>query len=334
MDKNKSLCIILLFLDNKKKYFLIKKTMGQLIDFGGKNLKRVKQEPKSDDLISILPRLKALKGEIIVIKINNEVIANDILLQSVIKEIVTLKCMGTIVIIVADSDNKVAKYYDENEGIKDPFINSKFVSTNGITDVLEVLIKHDSVKKIVNIIKKYNVMSLAISGNDLDIILPDNVVNKNIETFSFASKQLYGGLEQKNKKYSIDNLNELLKTDLIPIIIPTFKDAQNNEYLLESSEFGMYVAKYTNALKYVVLYTNNKQVPTSCIYGIERFTKIVKTGKFSGNTLRFLGTAIEAIKNGIQGVHIIDCETTSLLEEFCFGNVEGLFLYDDTLNQL
>ena len=161
--------------------------MGEIINFGGQTLKyKPKKEQKTDNFISLLPQLRTLKDEIVVITFTEKVLNNPTLLQSVIKEVITLKCMGVITIIVANSNSKIEQYFKENQGIKELFSKNTFTNSNGLTDVLEVIIKHDSVNIINNEIKKYNVISMPLSGNDMNIVLSDDVLNNNVEKLTFT----------------------------------------------------------------------------------------------------------------------------------------------------
>ena len=309
--------------------------MGEIINFGGKKFNiQARKEHKTDDLISLLPKLKNLKDEIIVIKINIEVIENDRLLISVLKEIVTLKCMGAVVILIPDVNDKIEEYFEENQGIKNIFADNNFIDTNGLTDVLEVIIKRNICLKICKFLQDYNIMSMVLSGNDMNIVLSDDVVNNNIKNFSFTPKSIHNQTIQSKKKYSIDILNDIIKTDIIPIVMPTFKDNQGNEYLMDSGMYAMYMSKYLNALKYVLIYNDNSEIPTACIYGIERFSKMIKGGHQKMKTMQAFNSTIEAVKNGVQCSHLIDIENTSLLEALCLNDNGGFCLYDDTLNQL
>ena len=309
--------------------------MGEIINFGGKKFNfKPKKEQKTDDLIALLPKLKILKDEIIVFKINSNVINNDILLRGLIKEIITLKCMGCITIIVPDVNNKVEEYLLQNQGLKNVFDTNVFIDTNGLTDVLEVIIKHDVVNKICGVFNEYKVANMALSGNDMNIIFADDVINYNVEEISFSRKSIGGSNLQSQKRYSIDLLNEIIKTDIIPVIMPTFKDKNSNEYLMESGMYAMYLAKYLNALKYILIYNNDKHIPTNCIYGVERFTKLIKSGDFKAKTLQSINSAMEAVKNGVQVAHLIDIEQCSLIETLCDVEHNGLCIYDDCLNSL
>ena len=165
--------------------------MGEIINFGGKEIKyKPKKEQKTDNFISLLPQLRTLKDEVVIISINEEVENNEMLLKSVIKEVITLKCMGVITIIVANSNSKIEEYFNENQGVKKLFEQNIFTNSTGLTDVLEVIVKHDSVNKISNEIKQYNVISMALSGNDMNIILSDDVLNNNVENLTFTRKSI------------------------------------------------------------------------------------------------------------------------------------------------
>lgn len=309
--------------------------MGQLIGFNGKSLKKNKAELKEADIISLLPYLRNLKGEIIVVNITKKVIDNDELLKKLLREIVTIKCMGAVVIIVPDGDFQINNFCEEIFDKRNYLDNFNYVNTQNQVDILDVFFKREVVDKISNILKSFNAMSIGVSGHSLDIILPDDVVNPNASLFDKQNKKMYNGMSEKTgKKYSIDMLEELIKTDIIPIVYSTFKTRNGNIYAMESSLFGAYIATYLSSLKYVEVYTDEQNIPTSCMYGVEKFVKIVKTGNFSKNQLRIINSGLEAVKNGIQGTHILDMKYVSLLEEFCGKSFSGLFLYDDTLNQI
>ena len=138
----------------------------------------------------------------------------------------------------------------------------------------------------------------------------------------------------RNQKQSVDALSELRNTALIPILSPSFRDKQYNEYILESNLFAMQIAKNLNALKLVMTYTDLPIIPTNSIYGIDRFTKIIKKNDIDGEPLSMFYASIEAVRSGVQGVNFVDINQTSFLEEICSSAPSGLFLYDDLLGQL
>lgn len=310
--------------------------MGQLIDFAGKDLKKIKPDLTETDIIYLLPKLKILKGETIVIYINESILKDDVLLNRILREIFTIKCMGTSVVIIPDVNFLMKEFCEDNFNIANPFDKEDFFDTLNQVEILDVIFKSEVLDKIILSLKKFNAMALGMSGHNLDIIFPDSIIERdNDNLFVKQTKSIYNGFsEKKNKKYSINTLEELLKTDIIPVIVPTFKIVNGKIFVMESSLFGSYLANYLSALKYVLCYTNDDTIPSSCVYGSDRFTKIFETGKFSLNAKKMIKSGLEAVKNGVQSVNIIDMKYASFLEELCNVTLSGIFLYDDTLNQL
>ena len=308
--------------------------MGQLLNFSGRKENNIEQNSKEKmNLINLLPKIKVLKGEVLVISIGYSVIQEKEILHKVVNEIIVLKCMGVSVIVVVDADDKIFEYFQSKE--KDnPFNENDCTITNGINDDIEVLIKHEVAKSVNDAILSNNNMSMIISGVDGNIVLPDDVFNKNISIFNQQSYTAISGLKKKTKKYSVDILNDLLNTDILPILMPTCKDAYGNTYVMNSGYFMSKLANCLNAFKMITLYKDNAQIPTSCIYGVERFIKIIKSGSFNNKTMKMMRYNIDGIKSGVQIAQIMDVENTSIIEELCNETQRSLTLYDDTLQSI
>ena len=328
---------IVFFVANKKSKSNLSNSllMGQVIDFDKKGFEKGKEKLCDSGIIKLLPKLRVLKGETIVIYICQEILSNEDLLNDVLREIAILKCMEINVLVVLDVNKQVDVFCSEILNLDKQFVDVNYVQITDQTEVIDAVFKRELTRKVVNNFKAFNIMSLGVSGYELGIVLPDEVVNKKQSVLTLSKYDIcYETNEEKAKKqYSTGMLEELLKTNIIPVITPTFNDRNGNTYVIESSIFGAYLSGFLSSLKYVELYVNQPNIPTRCLYGIERFTKIVKSGSFTDNDLRVMNSGIESIKNGVQGAHIINVKQVSLLEEFCGSTICGLFLYDDTLNQ-
>ena len=308
--------------------------MGQLLNFSGQKEHELGHALHNKlDLINLLPKIKMLKGETLLVNIRHDVIQDKELLSKVVNEIIVLKCMGVLTIIVVDADEKVFEYY-QNKEKENPFADNDCASTNGINDVVEVLIKHETTKCINDIIFQKNAMSMSVIGVDMNIILSDDVFNKNISMFDKQNCSITDSLRKKKKKDSVDVLNEILDTDILPILVPTCKDAYGNTYVMNSSYFTAKLASCLNAFKMITLYKDNSQIPTSCIYGVERFMKIIKSGSFNDKTMKMMKYSINGVKSGVQIAQMIDVANASIMEELCNETQKSLTLYDDTLQSI
>lgn len=308
--------------------------MGQLLNFSGqKETKSYSSSEKNVNFVNLLPKIRAFKGETVVINICYELLKEKGLLGEVINEILVLKCMGVSTIIVADADEKVFEYF-QNKEQENLFDEDNYVLTNGNNDVLEVLIKHETAKYMNDIAFQRNAMSMSVSGVDMNIVFPDNVFHKNISMFDEQNCVTVNGKRKQSKKFSVEVLNEILDTDVLPILIPTCKDMHGNTYIMKSGYFMANLSSYLNASKMITLYKDNPQIPTSCIYGVERFVKIIKSGSFNAKTMKMMRYNIDGVKSGVQIAQIIDVENASIIEELCNETQKSLTLYDDTLQSI
>ena len=308
--------------------------MGQLIDFAGKTPKLRQVREYNNDILQLLPKLRFIKGETVVICLNAFVIADDKILSNLIREIIALKCYDASVVLVVDTNQITGDFCAENFNQSNPFANGSFFEVNEQIDVFNIIVKQNIMKKIANIIKSFNATPVVCSGADIDIVFSDSTIGKTT-IFDTQLRKINNGYKpQEMKKYSIKTLEELLKTNLIPIISPTFNDKMGNTYICESNIFSSYISSYLASLKFVNTYIQENDIPYGCVYGIERFSKIMKSGNFSQESNQIVNAGIEAVKNGTQCSHIINPREISLLEEFCSGSFNGLFLYDDTLTTL
>jgi len=309
--------------------------MGQILDFNSNNNNAKNNTTREIDLVKLLPKLQNLKKENIVIHITDEVANNDKLLLKLLREVVILKYIEVTVVLILDTNKFIEDFCVKNLKIKKPFEKQSFVKITEEIDVFDMIFKHKVADRVSSFLKNFNATPLCISGHNLDIIFPDEIVYDKLSFFDFQKKDVRNYItEKKNKKYSIVTLEELLKTNIIPVIYPSFKDRIGNTYIQESACFGSYLSSCMSSLKYVEICANKKSIPTNCIYGIDRLSKIIKTGYFSKNDIVLMEACINAIKKGTQGAHIIDIQNVSLLEEFCSQAFKGLFIYDDILNQI
>ena len=111
--------------------------MGQLLNFSGKKDTNIGQISKEKmNLINLLPKIKSLKGEVLLINISYNIIQEKDILNTVVNEIIVLKCMGVSVLIVVDADDKIYEYF-QNKEKDNPFNENDCAITNGINDVID-----------------------------------------------------------------------------------------------------------------------------------------------------------------------------------------------------
>ena len=307
--------------------------MAEIINFFGQ-AQNYKEGRKNVDVISFLPKLKYLNGETMVVSIDEKVIADDRLLENFLREVLLMKYVGVSIVLVADIRGEVNKYLYENSGIENRLDNDITVALDKDYDVVDVLIKHNGLNTIYDIMDNLGANVLSVSGSVLGIKFAD-IGSDEFSPFEKNRKNFNNvGLKNKNSKNSVGLLDEILKTDIIPVISPIVRDSQGINYVMEGKYFSARLAGLLGALKCVMTYSDEKKIPKGCVYGAERIIEVVNEGGYSANFLNIAKASSEAIINGSQGVHILDPKVVDLVEELCSGNFFGIFVYDDAVSHL
>ena len=307
--------------------------MAEIINFFGQS-QNYKEGRRNIDVISFLPKLKYLNGETMVISIDEKMLADNRLLESFLREVLLMKYVGVSVVLVVDIRGEVNKYLYENSGIGDRLDNDVAVSVEKDYDVVDVLIKHNGLNTIYDIMDNLGANVLAVSGSTLGIKMAD-IGSDEFLPFEKDRKNFNNvGLKNKNSKSSVGLLDEILKTDIIPVISPIVRDFQGVNYVMEGKYFSARLAGLLGALKCVITYSDEKKIPKGCVYGAEHIIDVVNEGGYSANFLNIAKASADAITNGTQGVHIINPKIVDLVEELCSGNFFGIFVYDDAVSHL
>ena len=154
--------------------------MGQIINFG----KKSSYNTNTNDLISLLPKLRPFKEETIVIRVCQEAITDTELLNDIAREIVTLKYMDCDVVVVPNSNPTIEQYCSDTYGIANPFEKENFISNVDIINVIEAIIKRDILTPLALAINKCGGIALPVSGRDLSIFFAEDAITKNDDLFN------------------------------------------------------------------------------------------------------------------------------------------------------
>ena len=85
---------------------------------------------------------------------------------------------------------KYSDLYYEVLNVKEPFDVESFKETTEQIDVLDVILRHEVFDKVSLFLKNFGIMSIGMSGHDLDITFPSELANNN-NMLSFFKKKFW-----------------------------------------------------------------------------------------------------------------------------------------------
>ena len=258
---------------------------------------------KAQILIDALPYIQKFSGKTVVIKYGGNAMINEDLKNSVIEDIILLKFIGLNPIVVHGGGPDISKALSE-KGVKSKFINGLRVTDEQTVKVAQEVLIGKTNKEIVALINKHGGRAVGISGIDASFIECEKqktVVDGEEVDIGFVGKI-------KNVKREV--LDLLYKDQWIPVIAPIGTDSEGNSYNVNADTVASAVAAAVEAEKLILLtdVEGIKDKNGEIVYVAEphEIDEMIEEGTINGGMIPKVQGCVEAIRDGVTGVHIID----------------------------
>ena len=256
---------------------------------------------KAETLIEALPYIQEFNRKIIVVKYGGSAMSNEDLQHNVIKDVTLLKLVGFKPIIVHGGGKEISRWVGK-VGKESEFVNGLRVTDAETMEIAEMVLGKVN-KNLVRMVEELGVRAVGISGKD-------------------------GGLLKVTKKYSdgqdigyvgevtdVDPkiLYDLLEKDFLPIVAPIGIDENFDTYNINADDAACAIAKAVGANKLAFLTDveglykdiNDKSTFISRITA-DQVDKLIEEGWIGGGMLPKLNNCTDAIRAGVNNVHILD----------------------------
>ena len=252
--------------------------------------------PKNGPVIEEIKKyIDKYADEIVVIKCGGSVLLDYSLFNQFIENISVINKLGLNVVVVHGGGKNIQKKLDYQN------IKSKFINGLRITDSKTIKIVEEALTELNSeIIKKLNFVKCKAQ--------PITTKKNNIITAEPEKKELLfvGNPKKVEKKKLIDLINK----KEVPVIIPMGIGDDNKKYNINADVAAGAIAKTLNSRRLLlmtdvegVLDNNGKLVSE---INSDTADRMLKDGTISGGMIPKINTCIDAVKNGVTGVVIVD----------------------------
>lgn len=260
-----------------------------------------KELAKAEVLIEALPYIQKFNRKIIVIKYGGSAMVDEDLKKKVIEDAVLLKLVGFKPIIVHGGGKEISKWVDK-VGMDTQFVNGLRVTDEPTMEIAEMVLNKVN-KSLVSLVQQLGVKAIGISGKD------GNMIKVNKKLSGGQDIGFVGEVDVVNPEI----IHTLLENDFLPVICPIGIDDDFNTYNINADDAACAIAKAVNAEKLAFLTDiegvyKDKDDPSSLIseLDLEEADALIHDGYVGGGMLPKLNNCIDAIKNGVSRVHIMD----------------------------
>ena len=281
---------------------------------------------KAEVLIEALPYIQRFNRKIIVVKYGGSAMVDETLKQRVIEDVTLLKLVGFKPIIVHGGGKDISRMI-ERVGMTPKFVNGLRVTDEETMEIAEMVLGKVN-KSLVQLVESHGVRAIGMSGKD-GALLRVKKKYADGEDIGFV-----GEVTQVNTQV----LEDLLEKDFLPIICPIGLDEDYNTYNINADDVACTVATAMKAEKLAFL-TDIEGVykdphdPETLISSLttHEAEELMKNGYIGGGMLPKLQNCIDAIKQGVARVHILDGRIPHclLLEIFTNKGIGTAILQDE-----
>ena len=261
---------------------------------------------KAAVLAEALPYIKRFHGRTIVVKYGGNAMPDDHLKQCFARDVVLLKLVGFNIVVVHGGGPQIESLL-ARVGKKGEFIQGMRVTDAETMDLVEMVLGGQVNKEIVNLINQHGGKAVGLTGKDGNFIRARKLMLEN--------RDIPGDLIDIGHVGDISQIDPsliaLLDTGaFIPVIAPIGVGKAGETYNINADVVAGKIAEVLKAEKLVLL-TNTPGVldkAGNLVSGItpKQIDEMVEDGTLSGGMLPKIGSALDAARNGVKGVHIID----------------------------
>ncbi|MBO4327455.1 MAG: acetylglutamate kinase [Clostridia bacterium] len=254
---------------------------------------------RAEVLAQALPYIKRYVGKTVVIKYGGSAMVNDDLKHQVMKDIVLSWLIGIKIVLIHGGGPEISDLMGKI-GKAPQFVDGLRVTDKETVEIAQMALSGKVNKSLVNLIEVTGGKSVGISGVDAHLI---EAKAKN-EQLGFV-----GSITSVNTQV----INDLLDNNYIPVISTIGCDREGSIYNINADTAAAYIAGALGAERLIMMtdiagILQDKDDPSSLIpeISIEQAAILKKNGVIDGGMIPKVECCIQAIKQGVKNVVIMD----------------------------
>ncbi len=257
-------------------------------------------------LAEAMPYIKRFHGKTIVVKYGGNAMTDDSLKQCFARDVVLLKLVGMNVVVVHGGGPQIESLLSR-VGKKGQFIQGMRVTDDETMEIVEMVLGGQVNKDVVNLINQAGGKAVGLTGKD--------------GSFIRARKLMLANQDNSEDLIDVGQVGDITQIDpslighlesggFIPVVAPIGVGKGGETYNINADVVAGKIAEILKAEKLVLL-TNTPGVldeAGNLITGMtpKQIDDMVADGTLSGGMLPKIGAALDAARNGVKSVHIID----------------------------
>ncbi len=276
---------------------------------------------RAEVLVRALPYIKQYDGKTIVVKYGGNAMINEELKNDVMQDLVLLNTIGIRVVLVHGGGPEISGML-KRVGKESKFVNGLRVTDEETVEIVQMVLAGKINKTLVNHLQNSGGRAIGLTGTDGHLIEAEM---KNPEL----------GYVGEITKINIDPVNDLLEKGYIPVISTIGCDSEGNIYNINADTAAARIAAALGAESLILMtdivgLLRDKDDESTLISSVcvSEAPLLMREGIISGGMIPKIECCVEAIRQGVNKVFIIDGRVPhALLMETLTDEGIGTMLY-------
>jgi acetylglutamate kinase len=261
---------------------------------------------KAGVLIEALPYIQKFREAIVVVKFGGSAMEDPELIESVIRDVVLMECIGMRPVVVHGGGKAISAKL-ETMGIPVKKTGGMRHTCEATIKVVDDVLHNEINSNLLELMTKLQGKGQRVSGKD--ILKAKKMIVKDPKTGEEVDVGYVGDV----CKVDTDHIFEIIRNGEIPIIAPLAKDDHGNIYNINADIAAAKIAEALTARKLVFLSDvpgllmdpkdESTLINSIKISEVEEF---IAKGIIDGGMLPKILSAVDALKAGTKKVHMID----------------------------
>lgn len=268
-----------------------------------------------NNLLESLPYIEQFRGKTFVFKYGGSLIDNIELKKKFVEDISLLIHLNIKVIIIHGGGKNISKRLEE-KGIEAKFHEGYRITNDEAIEEVEMVLSGNINKDLVLNFVNRNINAIGLNGKDAGLVKASKkIIDEHVDIGNV------GEVENINKEF----IELLIENRYLPIISPIGYDDNGKTYNINADDVASEVANAVQAEKLFFLSDveglyldfEDKSSFINKIH-VDEASDLIEKKIITGGMIPKLKSCINAVKNGVNAVHIIDgrVEHSVLLEVF------------------
>ena len=256
-----------------------------------------------------LPYLQKHDGSVVVVKLGGHAMGDPDSLADFARDIALMKQCGVHPVVVHGGGPQIGAML-KRLAIESEFVDGLRVTDDAVIEVVEMVLAGRINKEIAAAINRQGGRAVGLTGRDANLILCAKLMHRMTDRETGVEREVDLGFVGRPVKVNVEMIRNLIDSDIIPVIAPIGAGRNGEIFNINGDTAAGAIAGAMQAARLLLLTdvsgVKDGEGRVLEAMALDQATDLIERGVIKGGMLPKVGTAMEALGQGVDGVVILD----------------------------